>query len=128
MDKGQRKFGFPFNLGDLLSHTIHLRCLCESCVFTQTCKRKKENPRPLRPHPLAADSSATLHLINFFTVATLSLIAIVDGRRSHPKRHGISPLPLAAAYLHQLAPTLWTLVDWRFLRDWAGDFSHGEGN
>ena len=29
MDKGQRKFGFPFNLGDLLSHTIHLRRLCE---------------------------------------------------------------------------------------------------
>src|SRR3990170_2433184 len=66
MDKGQRKFGFLFNLGDLLSHTIHLRRLCEPCVFTHTCKRKKENPHPLRPHPVAADSSATLHLINFY--------------------------------------------------------------
>ena len=45
MDEGQRKFGFPFNLGDLLSHTIHLRRLCEPCVFTHTCKRKRK-PSP----------------------------------------------------------------------------------
>ena len=74
-EKLGRKFGFPFNLGDLLSHTIHLRYLCEPCVFTHTCKRKKENPRPLDPHPLAADSSATLHLINFY-------------RSGHPKLDG----------------------------------------
>ena len=89
--------------------------------------RKKENPRPLRPHPLPADSSATLHLINFY-------------RGGHPKLDGchrpaevaletarVLPLPLAAAYLHRLASTFWTLVDWGFLRDWARDFSHGEG-
>ena len=62
------------NLGDLLSHMIHLRRLCEPCVFTHTCKRKKENPCPLRPHPLMV-SSATLHLINFY-------------RGGHPKLGG----------------------------------------
>ena len=98
MDEGQRKFGFPFNLGDLLSHMIHLRRLCEPCVFTHTCKRKKENPRPLRPHPLAADSSATLHLINFYRGVQIKLDG---GRRSWSKCHGISPLPLSAAYLHK---------------------------
>ena len=25
MDEGQRKFGFPFNLGDLLSHTVGVK-------------------------------------------------------------------------------------------------------
>ena len=92
MDEGQRKFGFPFNLGDLLSHTIHLRRLCEPCVFTHTCKRKKENPRPLHPHSLAADSSATLHP---------KLDGVGGGRRSRSKRHRISPLPLFAAYRHR---------------------------
>jgi hypothetical protein len=38
-------------------------------------QKEKENPRPLRPHPLAADSSATLHLINFY-------------RDDHPKLDG----------------------------------------
>ena len=66
MDEGQRKFGFPFNLSDLLSHTIHLCRLCKLCVFTHTCTRKKGTPHPLCPHSLATDSSATLHLINFY--------------------------------------------------------------
>ena len=35
------------------------------------------------------------------TAATLSLTAVVGGRRSRSKRHGISPLPLSAAYLHR---------------------------
>ena len=33
--------------------------------------------------------------------ATLSSAAVVGGRWSHSKRHGISPLPLSAAYLHR---------------------------
>src|SRR3989337_691758 len=33
--------------------------------------------------------------------ATLSSTAIVGGWRSRSKRHGISPLPLFAAYLHR---------------------------
>ena len=92
MDEGQRKFGFPFNLGDLLSHTIHLRRLCEPCVFTHTCKRKKENPRPLSP----THSPRTPQKL-----CALSSTAVGGGRRSRSKRHGISPLPLSAAYLHR---------------------------
>ena len=74
MDEGQRKFEFPFNLGDLLSHTIHLRRLCEPCVFTHTCKREKK-PSPTLSPPLTEDSSASLHLINFY-------------RGGHPKLNG----------------------------------------
>ena len=71
-------------------------------MFTHTCKRKKENPRPLRPHSLAAESSATLHLINFYRGGHPKLDgAVVGGRRSRSQRHGISPLPLSAAYLHR---------------------------
>ena len=100
MDKGQRKFGFPLNLGDLLSHTIHLCRLCAACVHSHM-QKEKENPRPLRPHSLAADSSATLHLINFYHGGHPKLdVAIVGGRRSRSKRHGISPPPRSAAYLH----------------------------
>ena len=117
MDEGQRKFGFQFNLNDLLSHTIHLRRLYEPCVFTHTCKGKKENPRPLRPHPLIADSSATLHLINSY-------------RGGHPKLHGCCrwaevalqmardfALPLSAAYLHRHS-RLWSTGDFCGIGPW----------
>ena len=104
--------GYPYSstptLGDLLSRTVHLRRLCEPCVFTHTCKRKKENPRPLHPHPLSADSSATLHLIKFYRGGHLKLDgAVVSRRRSRSKRHRISPLPLSAAYL-QRHSRLWS--------------------
>ena len=102
MDKGQRKFGFPFNLDDLLSHTIHLRRLCEPCVFTHTCKRKKKKtltqfiPTHLpRTPPQLCTSSTSI------AAATLSSAAVVGGRGAHSKRHGISPLLVCAAYLHR---------------------------
>ena len=92
MDEGQRKFGFPFNLGDLLSHTMHLRHLCEPCVFTHTCKRKKKTLAHFVPtHTLRTPPQ----------LCTLSSTAVGGGRRSRSKRHGISPLPLSAAYLHR---------------------------
>ena len=91
MDEGQRKFGFPFNLGDLLSHTIHLRRLCEPCVFTHTCKRKKKT----LTHFVPTHSPWTPPQL-----CTLSSTAVGGGRRSRSKRPGISPLPLFAAYLH----------------------------
>src|SRR4051812_10736233 len=92
MDEGKRKFGFPFNLGDLLSHTTNLHRLFEPCVFTHTCKRKKENPRPLRPTHLPRTPPQ---------LYTLSSTAVGGGRRSRSKQHWISPLPLSAAYLHR---------------------------
>ena len=94
-------------------------------VCSLTHAKGKENPCPLRPHSLAADSSATLHLINFYS-------------GSHPKLDGCCrraqvTLQMARdfapiAFRRLSAPTFQTLVDWGFLRDWAGDFSHGEGN
>ena len=101
MDEGQRKFGFPFNLGDLLSHTIHLRRLYEPCVFTHTCKGKKKTLAPFVPThsprtpPQLCTSSTSI------AAATLSSTAVVGGRRSRSKRHGILPLPLSATYLHR---------------------------
>ena len=92
MDEGQRKFGFPFNLGDLLSHTIHLRRLCEPCVFTHTCKRKKKT----LAHFVPTHSPRTPPQL-----CTLSSTAVGGGRRSRSKRHRISPPPLSAAYLHR---------------------------
>ena len=92
MDEGQRKFGFPFNLGDLLSHTVHLRRLCEPCVFTHTCKRKR------KPSPT---SSPTHSPRTPPQLCTLSSAAVGGGRRSCSQRHEISPLPLSAAYLHR---------------------------
>ena len=92
MDEVQRKFGFPFNLGDLLSHTIHLRRLCEPCVFTHTCKRKK---RALA-HFVPTHSPRTPPQL-----CTLSSTTVGGDRRSRSKRHGISTLPLSAAYLHR---------------------------
>ena len=92
MDEGQRKFGFPFNLGDLLSHTIHLRCLCEPYVFTHTCKRKKKT----LSHFVPTHSPQTPPQL-----CTLSSTAVGGGRRSRSKRHQISPLPLSAGYLHR---------------------------
>ena len=88
---GQRKkeIWIPFNLGDLLSHTIHLRRLCEPCVFTHTCKRKKKTlahivptHSPRTPPQLCTSSTS-------ITAATLSSTAVVDGRRSRSKRHGV---------------------------------------
>src|SRR3990170_6800945 len=73
MDKGQRKFGFLFNLGDLLSHTIHLRRLCEPCVFTHTCKRKKKT----LAHFVPTHSPRTPPQL-----CTLSSMAVGGGRRS----------------------------------------------
>ena len=101
MDEGQRKFGFPFNLINLLSHTIHLRRLCEPCVFTHTCKRKKKTlahfipTHSPRTPPLLCTSPTSI------TAATLSSTVVVGGHRSRSKRHRISPLPLSAAYLHR---------------------------
>ena len=92
MDEGQRKFGFPFNLGDLLSHTIHLRRLCEPCVFTHTCKRKKKT----LAHFIPTHSPRTPPQL-----CTLSSTAVGGGHRSRSKRHRISTLPLSAAYLHR---------------------------
>ena len=92
MDEGQRKFRFPFNLGDLLSHTIHLRRLCEPCVFTHTCKRKKKT----LTHFVPTHSPWTPPQL-----CTLSSTAVGGGRRSRSKRHRISPPPLSAAYLHR---------------------------
>ena len=91
MDERQRKFGFPFNLGDLLSHTIHLCRLCELCVFTQTCKRKRKPSPTLSPHSPRTPPQ----------LCTLSSTAVGGGRRSRSKRHRISPPPLSAAYLHR---------------------------
>ena len=117
MDGGQRKFGFPFNLGDLLLHTIHLRRLCEPCVFTHTCKRKKENPRPLRPNSLATDSSATLHpkLDGCWRGPKVTLQTAPDFAPTAFRR--------LSAYRHS---RLWSTGV--FCGDWARDFSHGEGN
>ena len=92
MDEGQRKFGFPFNLGDLLSHTIHLRRLCEPCVFTHTCKRKRKPSPTSSPHSLAGTPPQ---------LSTLSSMAVGGGRRWRSKRHRISPPSLSAAYLHR---------------------------
>ena len=92
MDEGQRKFGFPFNLGDLLSHTIHLRRLCEPCVFTHTCKRKKKT----LAHFVPTHSPRTPPQL-----CTLSSTTVGGGCRSRSKRHQISPPPLSAAYLHR---------------------------
>ena len=99
MDEGQRKFGFPFNLGDLLSHTIHLSRLCEPCVFTHTCQRKKET----LAHFVPTHSPRTPPQL-----CTLSSTAVGGGRRSRSKRHGISPLPLSVAYLHRHS-RLWSI-------------------
>ena len=49
---------------------------------------------PRTPRQLCTSSTSIV-------TATLSLMSIVDGRRSHSKRHRISPLPLSAAYLHR---------------------------
>ena len=92
MDEGQRKFGFPFNLGDLLSHTIHLRRLCEPYVFTHTCKRKKKT----LAHFVPTHSPRTPSQL-----CSLSSTTVGGGRRSRSKRHGISPLSLSTAYLHR---------------------------
>ena len=92
MDEGQRKFGFPFNLDDLLSHTIHLRRLCEPCVFTHTCKRKKKT----LAHFVPTHSPWTPPQL-----CTLSSTAVGSGHRSRSERHRILPLPLSAAYLHR---------------------------
>ena len=101
MDEGQRKFGFPFNVGDLLSHANHLGRLCEPCVFTHTCKRKKKTlthfvptHSPRTPPQLCTSSTS-------IATTTLRSTAVVDGNRSRSKRHGISPLPLSAAYPHR---------------------------
>ena len=101
MDEGQRKFGFPFNLDDLLSHTIHLYRLCEPCVFTHTCKRKKITLAHFVPTHLSWTPTQLCPSATSITSATLSSTAAVDGRRLHSKRHGISPLPLSTTYLHQ---------------------------
>ena len=92
MDERQRKFGFPFNLGDLLSHTVHLRRLCEPCVFTHTCKRKKKT----LAHFVPTHSSQTP-----LRLCTLSSTAVGGGRRSRSKRPRISSPSLSAAYLHR---------------------------
>lgn len=101
MDEGQRKFGFPFNLGNLLSRMIHLRRLFELCVFTHICKRKKKTlahfvptHSPRTPPQLCTSSTSIM-------AATLSSTAVVGGRRSRSNRRGILPLPLSAAYLHR---------------------------
>ena len=91
MGEGQTKFGFPFNLGDLLLHTIHLHCLCEPCVFTHMQKEKKTLAHFIPTHSPRTPPQ----------LCTLSSTAVGGGRRSRSKRHGISPLPLAAAYLHR---------------------------
>ena len=93
MDEGQRKFGFPFNLGDFLSHTIHLRRLSELWVFTHTCKRKKKKALA---HFVPTHSPRTPPQL-----CTLSSTAVGGGRRSRSKRHRISSPPLSAAYLHR---------------------------
>ena len=85
-------------------------------VCSLTHAKGKENPRPLRPHSLAADSSATLH-------------PKLDGcwRRAQVALQ-TAPDFASTAFRRLSAPTFQTLVDWGFLRHWAGDFSHGEGN
>ena len=100
MDERQRKFGFPFNLGDLLSHTIHLRRLCEPCVFTHTRKRKKKT----LAHFVPTHSSQTP-----LRLCTLSSTAVGGGRRSRSKQHEILPLQLSATYLHRHS-RLWSTV------------------
>ena len=61
-------------------------------VCSLTHAKGKENPRPLHPHPLSADSSATLHLIKFYRGSHPKLDgAIVRRRRSPSKRYRISP-------------------------------------
>src|SRR4051812_33108047 len=81
MDEGQRKFGFPFSLNDLLSHTIHLHLLCESYVFTHTCKRKNKTHAHFVPTHLPRTPPQ---------LCTLSSTAVGGGRRSRSKRHRIS--------------------------------------
>ena len=73
-------------------HTRFISVASASRMCSLTHAKGKENPRPLRPHSLAADSSATLHP---------KLDGVGGGRRSRSKRHRISPLPLSAAYLHR---------------------------
>ena len=91
MDEVQRKFGFPFNLGDLLSHMIHLRRLCEPCVFTHTCKRKKKTlthfvptHSPRTPPQLWTSSTSIV-------AVTLSSTAIFSGRGCAPNGTGFRP-------------------------------------
>ena len=85
-------------------------------VCSLTHAKGKENPRPLRPHSLAMDSSATLHpkLDGYWPRAQVALQTARD----------FAP----TAFCRLSAPTFQTLVDWGFLRDWDRDFSHGEGN
>ena len=92
MDEGQRKFGFPFNLGDLLSHTIHLHRLCEPCVFTHTSKGKKKTlthfvptHSPRTPPQLCTSSTS-------ITAATLSSTVLLSaGRGRAPNGTGFCP-------------------------------------
>ena len=92
MDERQRKFRFTFNLGDLLTHTIYLRRLCEPWVFTHTCKRENKT----LAHFVPTHSPRTPPQL-----CTLSSTAVGGGRRSHSKWHRIFPLPLFARYLHR---------------------------
>ena len=107
MEKGQRKFGFPFNLGDLLStRFISVASANRVCSLTHA-KGKKKTLAPFVPThsprtpPQLCTSSTSI------AAATLSSTDIVGGRRLPSKRHGISSLPLSAAYLHRHS-SLWS--------------------
>ena len=92
MDEGQRKFGFPFNLGDLYrTRFISVASANRVCSLTHAKGKKKTLTHFVPTHSPRTPPQ----------LCTLSSTAIGSGRRSRSKRHRISPPPLSAAYLRR---------------------------
>jgi hypothetical protein len=81
------------------------------CSRTHPIQKEKENPHPLPtsspPTRRALLRNSAPHQL-LSRRPPLSSTAVIGGRRLRSKRHGILPLPLAAAYLHRLSG-LWSI-------------------
>ena len=94
----------------IYNHTRFISIASANGVCSLTHAKGKENPRPLRPHSLAMDSSATLHpkLDGCWRRAQVALQTAWD----------FAP----TAFRRLSTPTFQTLVDWGFLRIGPGIF------
>ena len=105
VDKGQRKFGFPFNLGDFLLNIVHVLRLYGPCAFTHMSKSKKKTLTLPTSSPLTRRALlrnfARHQLLSWWPSPTS--MTVVGGWRSRSKWHKILSLLLPAAYLHRLS-------------------------
>ena len=113
------------SISAIYCHTRFISVASTNRVCSLTHAKEKRKPSPPSSPPTRRGllrNSAPHQLLSRRPPYARRLLSTGGGRA--PNSTGFRP----TAFRRLSALTFYTLVDWSFLRDWAGDFSQGEGN